>query len=239
MIKKDFTFIIPAAGRSRRFYNKKSKIFYRYKKKILLEHVIDKCKKITKKIIIISNKKNLNDLKIFLKDKQITNIKIVIQKRPIGMGHAVNLALKKVRTKFSAVIWADQIYLKNETILNTIRLFLKKKSLITFPVFNKKNPYVLISRDKNNNFLDIIQSREVNKKLKYGESDCGFFVFKTIIVKKKLNDLIKKKMIITKKTKEIDFITSFKYLKKYGSINILKAKSIKETIGINSKKNLL
>tara|TARA_X000000368_G_scaffold415074_1_gene406153 strand:- start:438 stop:1157 length:720 start_codon:yes stop_codon:yes gene_type:complete len=239
MIGKDFTFIIPAAGRSRRFCNKKSKIFYSYKKKILLEHVINKFKKITKKIIIISNKKNLKDLKIFLKDKKIEYIKIIIQKKPTGMGHAVNLALKKVRTKFSAVIWADQIYLKNETILNTIRLFLKKKSLITFPVFNKKNPYALILRDKNNKFSDIIQSREVNKKFRYGESDCGFFVFKTIIVKKKLNDLIKKKMIVTKKTKEIDFISSFKYLKKYGDVNIIKAKNVKETVGINSKKNLL
>ena len=54
------------------------------------------------------------------------------------MGHAVNLALKKVKTKFSAVIWADQIYLKNLTILKTIKFFLKKKSLITFPVFKKK-----------------------------------------------------------------------------------------------------
>ena len=47
MIEKNFTFIIPAAGRSIRFYNKKSKIFYKYKKKFLIEHVIDKCTKIT------------------------------------------------------------------------------------------------------------------------------------------------------------------------------------------------
>jgi len=141
MIEKNFTFIIPAAGRSRRFYNKKSKIFYRYKDKFLIEHVIDKCKKISKKIIIVSSKKNLKELKIFLKKKKIEYIKIVIQKDPKGMGHAVNLALKKVKTKFSGVIWADQIYLKNATILKTIRFFLKKKSLMTFPVFKKKNPY--------------------------------------------------------------------------------------------------
>ena len=46
-------------------------------------------------------------------------------------------------------------------------------------------------------------------------------------------------MIVTKKTKEIDFISSFKYLKKYGDVNIIKAKNVKETVGINSKKNLL
>ena len=70
MINKNFTFIVPAAGKSKRFYNKKSKIFYRYKKKLLIEHVIDKCSKISKEILIVSNKKNLNDLKLFLKRKK-------------------------------------------------------------------------------------------------------------------------------------------------------------------------
>ena len=58
MINNNFTFIIPAAGKSKRFYNKKSKIFYRYKKKLLIEHVIEKCIKISREIFIVSNKKN-------------------------------------------------------------------------------------------------------------------------------------------------------------------------------------
>jgi bifunctional N-acetylglucosamine-1-phosphate-uridyltransferase/glucosamine-1-phosphate-acetyltransferase GlmU-like protein len=190
MINNNFTFIVPAAGKSKRFYNKKSKIFYRYKKKLLIEHVIDKCSKISKEILIVSNKKNFDDLKLFLKKKKFNNIKIVIQKDAIGMGHAVHLALKKVKTKFSAVIWADQIYLKKQTILKTINFFFKNNSLLTFPIFKRKNPYVSILRDDKENFLDLIQSRETLKKNKYGETDCGFFVFKTNEVKKKLSDLI-------------------------------------------------
>ena len=71
MINNNFTFIIPAAGKSKRFYNKKSKIFYRYKKKLLIEHVIEKCIKISREIFIVSNKKNYNYLKAFLKKKKI------------------------------------------------------------------------------------------------------------------------------------------------------------------------
>ena len=52
MNKKDFTFILPAAGKSSRFKTKKSKIFYKYKNRILITHVIDKCLKFTKDIII-------------------------------------------------------------------------------------------------------------------------------------------------------------------------------------------
>ena len=239
MINNNFTFIIPAAGKSKRFYNKKSKIFYRYKKKLLIEHVIEKCIKISREIFIVSNKKNYNFLKIFLKKKKFKNIKVIIQKDSIGMGHAVHLALKKVKTKFSGVIWADQIYLKKQTILKSINFFLKNNALLTFPVFKRKNPYVLILRDKKKNFLDLIQSRESLKKNKYGETDCGFFIFKTNKVRKKLSDLIKEKKIYSKRTREIDFLSSFKFLKKYGKINTIQALSFKDTIGINSKKDLL
>ena len=43
------------AGKSSRFKNKKSKIFYTYKKKLILEHIIDKCLVFSKNIIIISS----------------------------------------------------------------------------------------------------------------------------------------------------------------------------------------
>jgi len=68
-VSKDLTFIVPAAGKSSRFKNKKSKIFYTYKKKLILEHIIDKCLVFSKNIIIISNRKNLKKLKTTIKKK--------------------------------------------------------------------------------------------------------------------------------------------------------------------------
>ena len=96
MNKKDFTFIVPAAGKSSRFKTKKSKIFYEYRNKILISYVIDKCLKITKNIIIISNRKNLKELKINLKRYKNVKFKILIQKKQRGMGHAINIAMDKV-----------------------------------------------------------------------------------------------------------------------------------------------
>ena len=61
MNKKDFTFIVPAAGESRRFNSKKNKIFYKYKNKALILHVFDKCLKFTKNIIIPDRKSILID----------------------------------------------------------------------------------------------------------------------------------------------------------------------------------
>ncbi len=239
MNKKDFTFILPAAGKSARFKTKKSKIFYKYKNKILISYVIDKCLNFTKNIIIISNRKNLKELRANLIKYKNVKFKILIQKQQRGMGHAINIAMNKVNTKYSSVIWSDQIYLSIVTIKKTIDFFLKKKSILCFPVYKKKTPYVYIVRDKSKNFKDIIQTRETNKKVKVGESDCGFFVFQSKIIRRKLKFLIKKKLIITKKTKEIDFLKSFKFLNKLGRIDTIKANSYKDTIGINYLEDLI
>ena len=83
------------------------------------------------------------------------------------------------------------------------------------------------------------QSRETSKKFKHGETDCGFFIFKTKQVKSILTDLIIKKKIYTKKTREIDFLSSFVFLKNYGHINTVNASNLRDTIGVNSKKDLL
>ncbi len=239
-MNKNLTFIIPAAGKSSRFNNKRSKIFFVYKKKIILEHVIDKCLVFSRNIIVISNKKNLKKIKSIIRHKyKKINVKILIQDKPLGMGDAVNIGLQNVITRFTATIWADQIYIENETIKKTITYFKKSKSLFTFPVFFKKNPYTKIIRNKSKKFLDIIQSKEIDYDLKSGESDCGFFIFKTSKVRKLMKNLINKKMILSKKSNEIEFLSAFKYIRKHGKITTIRAKSEKDTIGINFKKDLI
>lgn len=232
MKNKNLTFIIPAAGNSSRFKAKESKIFYIFKKKTLIEHVINKVKKFTQNIIIVSNKKNYKKLRIICKNYTNLKIKIVFQNKPKGMGDAVNIGLSKVKTPSSAVIWADQIFIGHETLKKTLSYFKLSKPLLCFPVIKKKNPYVYVNF-KNNIFYNIVQTREAGKKIQKGFSDCGFFIFETKKVYKIINKLIKQKKIFTKKTKEIDFLKSFIYLKKFGNIKTLKAKSIKDSVGIN------
>ena len=239
MIKNNCTFIIPAAGASKRFKSDKSKIFYKYKKKELIRHVVEKCLKFTNNIVIIINKKNFKELKEILFIYNKAKFYFVFQNQPKGMGHAIHLGLKHVKTKFSSVIWSDQIFLSNNTIKQTFNFFKKNNSLLCFPVYKKKLPYVYILRDKDKKFKDIIQTREGGKKVSFGESDCGFFVFKTSNVKYLLSKLIKKRLIITQKTKEIDFLRSFKYFTKLGHIDIVNAISRKDTIGINYIKDLI
>jgi len=239
-MKHNLTFIIPAAGKSSRFQSKKNKIFYLYKKKELILHVVEKVMKFANQIIIVINKKNYGHLKKILSPYKIkANFTIVFQNQPKGMGHAIYLGLKKSKTPYSSVIWSDQIYLSIKTIKKTIKFFIKKNSLLTFPIFRKKSPYVYILKDKNKKFKDIVQTRETRNVIKVGDSDCGFFIFKTQSVYKKLKILIKKKLIITKQTKEIDFLRSFKYLKMIGKIHLVKAFYKKDTFGVNTLNDLI
>ena len=46
-------------------------------------------------------------------------------------------------------------------------------------------------------------------------------------------------LIISKKSKEVEFLSAFKYIKKLGKITTIKANSQKDTIGINFKKDLI
>ena len=155
------------------------------------------------------------------------------------MGDAVHIGLQKVITRFTATIWADQIYIENETIKKTINYFTESKSLFTFPVFFKKNPYTKIIRNKSKKFVEIVQSKEIDYNIKSGESDCGFFIFKTSKIRKLLKYLINKKMILSKKSNEVEFLSALKYIKKLGKITTIKANSERDTIGINFKKDLI
>ena len=239
MINKDITFIIPAAGNSSRFMSDKSKIFYKYKNKPLILHTVDKCLRFSNNIIIVINKKNIKQLKKILSIYKKIKFIYVLQNQAKGMGHAISLGLKKCKTKHTSVIWSDQIFLTLKTIKKTIIFFNKNNSLLCFPVIKKKLPYVYILRDAHNFFKDIIQTREGGQVVKTGESDCGFFIFKTLLVKSLLKDLIKRKKILTKKTKEIDFLKAFKFFKKIGKLDILKAVSVKDTIGVNTIGDLI
>ena len=239
MINKDITFIIPAAGKSSRFKSNKSKIFYDYKNKPLIIHTVDKCLRFSKNIIIVVNKKNIKQLKKILAIYKKVKFIYVFQNQAKGMGHAISLGLKKCKTKYTCVIWSDQIFLTLSTINKTITFFKKNNSLLCFPVIKKKLPYVYILRDVYNFFKDIIQTREGGRVVKIGESDCGFFVFKTLIVRDLLKDLIKQKKLFTQKTKEIDFLKAFKFFKKIGKLDVVKAESIKDTIGINTIEDLI
>lgn len=238
MKKNNWTAIIPAAGKSTRFKSKISKIFFIYKKKSILENILDKVLYFTSNIVLVVNENDKKKCELILNKYNNRNIKIVIQKKINGMATAIQLALKKIKTKNFFSIWGDQLGLSKKTMRITIDFFEKNKFSIIFPAVYKKKPYTVVNL-KNSSFLkNIKQSREYKIFTKKGYSDCGFFCCKTSSVRSSLNQLILSKSIITKKTKEHDFLLFLNILAKKKKIKVLKSTNIKDCIGVNFKQDL-
>lgn len=183
-MKKNWSAIIPAAGKSKRFESKKSKILYKYKKKTIIEHIVDKVKNKVKDIIIISNKKNYIELKRIFKNKKKKNFKIILQSKKNGMAIAIQTGLMHTKTKFFCSIWGDQIGLTDLTISRLLNSHQLNKFSVTLPVLYQKKPYVN-AIIKKNYFLDkMVQSRETGFTEAEGFSDCGFFLLQHIFHKK-------------------------------------------------------
>lgn len=234
--KNNITAIIPAAGGSRRFNSNKSKIFFLIKKKKMIQIILEKINNFADKLIVVLNAKDNDEFnkvknKLYFKNK----ISVVFQKKPKGMAQAISIALKKVSTPNFFVIWSDQIYLKKQTIKHGLKIHSLKKYL-TFPIVWKKNPYTLVIK-KNRKFKNIIQQREVTFKLDSGYADCGYFIGNTKYFQDKLKLLIKSKKILTKMTKEYDFLHSFKYINK-SKIKTYVINSEKESRGINYRHDI-
>jgi len=234
----NWTCIIPAAGKSTRFKDKKNKIFFLYKNKTILEHIILKIKNFSKKIVIVSNIKNIEVTKKLCKKFDKNIISVVVQKKINGMATAIQKSFPKIRSNFFFIIWADQLGISKNTIKRVLIDHQKNNNIITLPVVRKKNPYTLI--ELKNEFLisKVYQSREIRLHTDVGYSDCGFFSCNTKEIKRELNKLIKEKKIISKKTKEYDFLQSVEELSKKYKIKVIKSSNNKDCIGINEKKDL-
>ena len=143
ILYKDFTAVIPAAGKGSRFDKNKNKLLYKIKGKTIFENVLDKIKSFSNNIVIIVSKDNLYEIKNIASHKKYKQLRFVfvLQKNPNGMGHAINLAMPKVKTKNFFLIWADQLGISTQTINKSIKAFISRSNhCIVFPTIKSK-PY--------------------------------------------------------------------------------------------------
>jgi len=239
---ENFTALITAGGKGSRFDKHINKPLFKIKNKTIFEKILNKVVLLTSKIVIVTSKKNNDEIKKICKIKKYSkiNFKFTLQKKANGMGSAVSLAIPKIKTSYFFLIWSDQLGITHKTMATTLEIFLfKKKHAIVFPTVKKSNPYTLVVKNKFGNVVKVLQSREDLIKKNYGETDCGFFACNTAIVSNFLKKLILSRDIMTQKTKEYDFLKAFKFIAKKNLISTNKAKYTYESKGINTKKDLL
>jgi teichuronic acid biosynthesis glycosyltransferase TuaG len=126
-------------------------------------------------LIIIYDDNNKNDLNLISKIKnKDKRIKLIINKKNLGVGFSRNIAIKKSKGKFIAFIDSDDLWKKN-----------KLKKQLNFMIKNKYN-FSHTSYDiVNNNILS--NKKKIAKDLTYQEllKSCDIGL-STVIIKKNL-----------------------------------------------------
>ena len=236
MKRCDLTAIIPAAGKSKRF-KKGNKIFFKVPSLnlSLIEIVISKVIKFASRIVIILNKSNYRKCKILVnrkyKNKEFTFL--IQDKIKNGTAIAVYEGLKFTKTNLACVVWGDHIGISKPTIMLAIKKILKKKPKLAacVPARRVKKNYTNVVVKKNY-LIKEIRSFYDEKKIKNNAlNDCGFFIFKTKLMKNALKKNIGNDNLRLKKNNEYDFLKIFFFLKK--KVLMTQSTSKFDTLGIN------
>ncbi|PPR45985.1 MAG: Bifunctional protein GlmU [Alphaproteobacteria bacterium MarineAlpha5_Bin6] len=161
----NLTTVILVAGKSTRFKSSKSKIFHELGGLPIIDHVYLAVKNISKEIIFVCNKQNVNILK-----KKFLNCKFVIQAKQHGTADAVLSAKKLINDNSNILVLFGDVPLISSTILRRmINNYLKNKKAGSMIAFNSSQPFgygrVLIKNNKVESVIEEISANLETKKI--------------------------------------------------------------------------
>lgn len=229
---KKTSFLILAAGDSKRIKSKIPKFAFKIKKKSLIIWQLEKISKFNfKTYIFIQSKhlKYLNSLKIE-NAKLFENTEIIFQSKKKGIFYAMDEAIRQIKTKYIISIWCDQILISNKTYKRVIGSYNK----LILPLVKTNDLYIQV---KVNQKLKILERNEGDKVEKIGMKDIGLFKFDNFFFQK----LIKKnkdKIPDGNFSGEKNFLKLFQFIL-LKDINLLTIKNVIENIGINTRKDVI
>jgi len=175
-----WTAVIPAAGRGSRLGFHRPKILYPVAGRPILDWLLDFLEPNCSALVFVVSPDGVSDVTAELNRRIPGRFEVVIQKTPTGMGDAVALALPAVRTPYAAVVWGDQVALRRESVETCLALHQGPlQPDITCPTVLRANPYIHFERDEQGNLTGLRQAREGDAMPETGESDTGFFGFRT------------------------------------------------------------
>jgi bifunctional UDP-N-acetylglucosamine pyrophosphorylase/glucosamine-1-phosphate N-acetyltransferase len=208
ILKKNWTVIIPAAGRGTRLGFDQPKILFPINGQPIIYWLLKILVPICEHIIIIVSPEGETILSDYFLNNEIgVNIDLVIQKNPTGMADAIYLARNNVKTKNVLVIWGDQVLISSNTILSCMSLHQQRKNAsLTLPTIIKQEPYINIVRDSCGNIIEIQQKRELEIDVEIGENDCGVFLFNAKLLFDKLLSVKKRDESYGKQTGEFNLL---------------------------------
>ena len=221
--------VILAAGKGTRMNSSIPKVLHPLGGKPIIEHVLDTARSLKpKKIHLVLNKEIKNEF-VHLKNK----INLIIQKKQLGTGDAVNVAIKSFQKNSNILVLYGDVPLTHSSTLKKIIKF--KKNEINILCFNKEeqNNYGKVVLGTNGLVNEIIEQKELKRKENFYLCNSGIFSIHSSLLQKLMPKINNKNM------KKEYYLTD---IFKMASNNDIKIKSVitseKEVQGINDKKDL-
>ena len=231
---RQWTVVIPAAGRGSRLSFHRPKILYPVAGRPILDWLLDFLLPNCARFVFVLSPEGVPDVAPELEQRLPGRYKIVVQETPTGMGDAVALALPAVRTPYVAIIWGDQVALRRSSVEACLRL--QQGPLapdVTCPTVMRDQPYIHFERNAQGRITALLQAREGDAMPMRGESDTGFFCFRTPVLIRLLSDL-RNVPAKGRGTGESNFLPVIPLAARDGMILTPRLMSVEETVGVNS-----
>jgi len=229
-----WTAVIPAAGRGSRLGFHRPKILYPVAGRPILDWLLDFLSPNCSELVFVLSPDGAADVSSELARRLPGRYKVVIQETPTGMGDAVALALPVVRTPHTVVVWGDQVALRRWSVEACLRL--QQGPLapdMTCPTVMRDRPYIHFERNAQGRIAALLQAREGDVMPARGESDTGFFCFRTPVLVRLLEDL-RRMPANGRGTGEFNFLPVIPMAARQGTVITPRLMSVEETVGVNS-----
>jgi len=195
--------IILAAGKGTRIKAKTAnKVTLNFFNKPLIIYSVELLEKVAHKIFVVIGAFHESVKKILVQKK----VFYAYQKKRLGTGHAVKVAVeeiikKKLKPEIVLVSYGDHtMFYKKEDIKKLIALHQKEKAVMSIITTeskeNEKLHWGYILRDKKGNIVDSVEYKDANDEIKKNikELNAGFYCFDFDFLKDNLKKIKKSKV---------------------------------------------
>jgi bifunctional UDP-N-acetylglucosamine pyrophosphorylase/glucosamine-1-phosphate N-acetyltransferase len=235
-----WTAVVPAAGRGSRLGFDKPKILYPVAGRPIIDWLLRFLLPNCSRLVFVLSPDGRPLVEQYISETWAAEsggrCDTVVQEVPTGMGDAVQSGLSAVRTPLLCVVWGDQVALRNESVEACLRLqqgYLSPD--MTVPTVFRDHPYIHFDRDGTGRIRSLLQAREGDPMPSTGESDTGFFCFRTDTLRALLSELRQQPQNTGSLTREFNLLPVIPLAIQQDRVVITpRIMSVEETVGINS-----
>jgi HAD superfamily hydrolase (TIGR01509 family) len=230
-----WTALVPAAGRGSRLGYHLPKILFPVAGRPCLDWLLDIFAAKCAKLVFVLSPEGAPDVIAALEQRIPGRYQTVLQVNPTGMGDAVRLGLSAVVTPQVAVAWGDQVALQHSSVDLCLRLHQGPlQPGATAPTVLRDAPYIHFERDSEGRVSSVRQAREGDPMPQRGESDTGFFCFRTSSLRKHLEAMRMSDAQLGGKTGEFNLLPVLPRIAQQEGLLTPRVMTLEETVGINS-----